>query len=261
MISIEIIYNSLMWALGIFFLINGVTILLLSRKNRRDITMGCILCVTGGVWIVTMNVISISHFSTSSFEDLLRILILTLFVVAGLLGNGYLYYTVISEQKPLLIKIAQKLQTAPSRAVRKIATGITQIPMLRLIKEIPQAHALTLLRILLGSGLLIAVIFGFLLVLLGIPALTVITGLGIVGGLLGFCYYVKKRKYTAGVRRALPRRLISAETPFEPSTCAICLGTIKKDLPAVKCGGCRKTFHESCAKRVGICPDCGRSIG
>ena len=41
--------------------------------------------------------------------------------------------------------------------------------------------------------------------------------------------------------------------------CHICLGTIKSGLPLVRCE-CGKTYHETCASRVGECPNCGRDL-
>ena len=41
--------------------------------------------------------------------------------------------------------------------------------------------------------------------------------------------------------------------------CHICLGTIKSGLPLIKCE-CGKTYHETCASRVGECPNCGRDL-
>ncbi len=41
--------------------------------------------------------------------------------------------------------------------------------------------------------------------------------------------------------------------------CHICLGTIKSGLPLVRCE-CSKTYHETCASRVGECPNCGRDL-
>jgi hypothetical protein len=41
--------------------------------------------------------------------------------------------------------------------------------------------------------------------------------------------------------------------------CHICLGAIKSGLPLVRCE-CGKTYHETCASRVGECPNCGRDL-
>lgn len=43
------------------------------------------------------------------------------------------------------------------------------------------------------------------------------------------------------------------------SKCSICKGKIKKGFPEVLCV-CGETFHESCAKREGKCPKCGKSL-
>ncbi len=66
-----------------------------------------------------------------------------------------------------------------------------------------------------------------------------------------------------------PKPLTSAPTtgstevgkrpPGTSVRCHICLGTIKSGLPIVKCE-CGKTYHETCAIRVGECPNCGRVV-
>jgi cytoskeletal protein RodZ len=45
----------------------------------------------------------------------------------------------------------------------------------------------------------------------------------------------------------------------ESATCNICLGAIKTGLPVVKCT-CGKKYHDSCAARVGECPNCDTDI-
>ena len=50
------------------------------------------------------------------------------------------------------------------------------------------------------------------------------------------------------------------KTPSGPIIrCHICMGLVKPGLPLKKCD-CGKKFHESCANRVGICPNCGRQL-
>jgi hypothetical protein len=43
------------------------------------------------------------------------------------------------------------------------------------------------------------------------------------------------------------------------SKCNICLGLIKPNLPIIVCR-CGNTYHESCAERVEVCPQCGEKI-
>jgi hypothetical protein len=43
------------------------------------------------------------------------------------------------------------------------------------------------------------------------------------------------------------------------SKCNICLGLIKPNLPVIVCR-CGNTYHESCAERVEVCPQCGEKI-
>jgi hypothetical protein len=45
----------------------------------------------------------------------------------------------------------------------------------------------------------------------------------------------------------------------ESATCNICLGAIKTGLPVVKCT-CSKKYHESCASRVSVCPNCDTDL-
>jgi hypothetical protein len=45
----------------------------------------------------------------------------------------------------------------------------------------------------------------------------------------------------------------------ESATCNICLGTIKTGLPVIKCT-CGKKYHDSCADRVGTCPNCDTDL-
>ncbi len=61
-----------------------------------------------------------------------------------------------------------------------------------------------------------------------------------------------------------PSKLTFA-TPMEAKSsgqvirCHICMGLVKPGLPFAKCE-CGKKFHDSCAKRVGDCPNCGRKL-
>lgn len=50
-----------------------------------------------------------------------------------------------------------------------------------------------------------------------------------------------------------------ADGIYPTRRCHICLGTIKLNVPMVQCE-CGKTFHESCARRVNECPNCGRPV-
>ncbi|MCD6171088.1 MAG: hypothetical protein J7J36_01520, partial [Thermoplasmata archaeon] len=41
--------------------------------------------------------------------------------------------------------------------------------------------------------------------------------------------------------------------------CDICFGKFKPGVEIVRCE-CGAVFHKSCAKRVGVCPNCGRKL-
>ena len=45
----------------------------------------------------------------------------------------------------------------------------------------------------------------------------------------------------------------------KPAKCKICLGIIKQGIPIFECK-CGRTYHLTCAERVGECPGCGRAI-
>jgi hypothetical protein len=62
--------------------------------------------------------------------------------------------------------------------------------------------------------------------------------------------------------KSLPVKKGRAPILFRSETkmsCNVCLGSIKKDLPTVKCS-CGKTYHRSCANRTVKCPDCGTKL-
>jgi len=73
--------------------------------------------------------------------------------------------------------------------------------------------------------------------------------------LLAAVFWIARRRRTKKASPPLaPKPIVTTSDSI--ITCGVCLGTVKKGLSIVRCGTCKKAFHDSCAARVGTCPTC-----
>lgn len=59
-----------------------------------------------------------------------------------------------------------------------------------------------------------------------------------------------------GDRMEVPKE-VSAPSP---GRCFLCLSKFKENEKPVECEWCGRTYHKSCAHRVGRCPQCGDAL-